>query len=61
MDFSTVFMGCLALPDVSLLLPTTLSNGPGGGGGGGRGGEFSDLSPLTHEPFALTTSDLVGY
>ena len=40
----------LTLPDLSLLLPTTLSNGGGG-----------SVDPLlTHEPFALTTSNLVG-
>ena len=39
----------LTLPDLSLLLPTTLSN---------AGGSLDP--PLTHEPFALTTSNLVG-
>ena len=43
----------LTLPDLSLLLPTTLSNVDGGGGGGGS------VDPLlTHEPLALTTSNL---
>ena len=44
----TEFM--LTLPDLSLLLPTTLSNGGGS----------VDLPLLTHELFALTTSNLVG-
>ena len=39
----------LTLPDLSLLLPTTLSKG-------------GSVDPkLTHKPFALTTSDLVGF
>ena len=42
----------LTLPDLSFLLPTTLSNG---------GGEGSSVDPLlTHEPFALTASNLIG-
>ena len=40
----------LTLPNLSLLLPTTLCNG--------GGGQWTPL--LTHEPFALTTSNLVG-
>ena len=44
----------LTLPDLSLLLPTTLSKGGGGGGG-------SSVDPLlANEPFALRTSNLVG-
>ena len=44
----------LTLHDLSLLLPTTLSNlGEGGGG-------LSGPPLLTHEPFAVTTSNLVG-
>ena len=43
----------LTLPDLSLFLPTTLFNGEGGGS--------VDIRPiLTHKPFALTTSNLVG-
>ena len=49
-QFSGLFLQRLTLPDLSLLLPTTLSD---------RGGGFSGRL-LTHEPFALTTSNLVG-
>ena len=48
------FAKYLTLPDLSLLLPTTLSEG----GGRGRRGSVDPL--LTHNPFALTASNLVG-
>ena len=44
----------LTLPDINLLLPTTLLTG----GGGGGGVQWTFL--LTREPFALTPSNLVG-
>ena len=43
----------LTLPDLSLLLQTTLSNR-------GEGGGVQWTTPLTHEPFDLTTSNLAG-
>ena len=51
--FKNVTYCVLILADLSLLLPSTLSNG---GGGGSMG-----LPLLTHEPVALKTSNLVGY
>ena len=47
-SYSCNFQSFKTLPDLSYLLSTTLSNG----------GSVDPL--LTHEPFALTTSNLVG-